>query len=275
MEKILVPFDFSVSSSWGFYYAYELAATIDAEIIVVNMYLPATEATHSLEKIQANAPKRKIEILAHLKAATQYPTTTDTKAVKVSYDIGYGEKEAISAYAKRQNVDLIVMGTNGSDKGINKILGSNTNVVIEKAHCPVLAIPTGTTFKSVQNIAYATNFDSKDVESITQLGKIAKATNSTLQCIHVNLFTEGAEVDKRTEFEGEVKTSLKDLPIVFNTWSAHNVEDGLEIFCRVNQIDILAMLTHNRSTWNKIFGEHSVTKSMAMRNKLPLLAFHD
>lgn len=273
MEKILVPFDFSVSSSCGFYYAYELAASIDAEIIVVNMYLPASEATYSLEKLQAIAPKRKAEILAHLKAATQYPTTKNTKTVKVSYDIGYGEKEEISVYAKRQNVDLIVMGTNGNDKAISKLLGSNASMVIENAHCPVLAIPNGTTFKSVRNIAYATNFDAKDIESITQLGKVAKATNATLHCVHVNLFSEGAAATET--FEAEIKANLEGLPVVFSAWSAHNVEDGLEIFCNVNQIDILAMLTHNRSTWNKLFGEHSVTKSMAMRNKLPLLAFHN
>lgn len=274
MKKILVPFDFSVPSSWGFYYAYELAASINAEILVVNMYLPASEATHSLEKLQADAPRRKIEILAHLKAATQYPEAK-TKGVKVSYDIGYGEKEAIATYAERQNVDLIVMGTTGNDKGVNRLLGSNTSMVIEKANCPVLAIPSGTTFNSIQNIAYATNFDSKDIESITQLAKIAKVTNSTLHCIHVNLFSGGVESNKSAEFEAELEANLEGLPVVFNTWSAHKVEDGLENFCRVNQIDILAMLTHNRSTWNKLFGEHSVTKSMAMRNKLPLLAFHE
>jgi len=271
MKKILVPFDFSVASSWGFHYAYELAASIDAEIKVVNIYSPATEATYSLEKLQANAHARKKEILAHLKAATQYPST---KTVKVSYDIGYGDKEGISVYAKRENVDLIVMGTDGNTKGINKILGSNTNMVIEKAHCPVLAIPTGTKFEAIQDIAYATNFDSKDIESIVELGKIAKLVNATLHCVHVNLFSEAIESDKSVSFEAEVKNSLEDLPVVFNTWSAHTVEDGLEIFCRVSQIDMLAMLTHNRSAWDKVFGEHSVTKSMAMRNKLPVLAFH-
>ena len=272
MEKILVPFDFSVASSWGFHYAYELAASIDAEIIVLNVYSPATEATYSLEKLQAHAPARKLEILAHLKAATQYSAA---KAVKVSYDISYGEKEGISVYAKREKVDLIVMGTDGNAKGINKVWGSNTSMVIETAHCPVLAIPNGTKFESIKHIAYATNFDSKDIESITQLGKVAKVMDSTLHCIHVNLFSEGAESNKSAAFEAEVKTSLEGLPVVFNTWSAHTVEDGLEIFCRVNKIDMLAMLTHNRTTWNKVFGEHSVTKSMAMRNKLPLLAFHE
>lgn len=272
MKKILVPFNFSVSSSWGFCYAYELAASIGAEIIVVNMYTAAMEATYSLEKLQANAHKRKLEILEHLKAATQYPTAS--QSVKVSYDIDYGLKDDITLYAKRQDVDLIVMGTDGNDKVLNKLWGSNTSAVINNAHCPVLAIPNGTSFKSVKTIAYATNFDEKDIESITQLGRVAEATNATLFCVHVNLFSEAPKTEEAAVFETKLQANLPDLPIVFHAWSAHNVEDGLEIFCRVNQIDMLAMLTHNRSTWDKLFGEHSVTKSMAMRNKLPLLAFH-
>lgn len=275
MEKILVPFNFSVSSSWGFYYAYELAASIGAEIIVVNMYSPATEASYSLEKIQANASKRKSEILEHLKAATQYPNASTDKPVNVTYGIDYGLKEDIAIYAKRQKVDLIVMGTDGNEKTMNKLWGSNTSTVIKNAHCPVLAVPTGTTFKSAKKIAYATNFDAKDIESISQLGIVAAATNATVYCIHVNLFSEKPQTEESANFEADVKANLPDLPVVFASWSAHNVEDGLEIFCRVNEIDVLAMLTHDRSTWDKVFGEQSVTKSMAMRNKLPLLAFHE
>lgn len=274
MEKILVPFNFSVASSWGYYYAYELAASIGAEIIVVNMYSPATEASYSLEKIQANASKRKTEILAHLKAATQHPNAT-TKPVTVTYGIDYGLKDDIAIYAKRQKVDLIVMGTDGNEKTMNKLWGSNTSTVIKNAHCPVLAIPTGKTFKSAKKIAYATNFDAKDLESISQLGTVAAATNATVYCVHVNLFSESPKVEESVQFEAEVRASLPNLPVVFASWSAHTVEDGLEIFCRVNEIDVLAMLTHDRSTWDKVFGEQSVTKSMAMRNKLPLLAFHE
>ncbi|BDS11706.1 universal stress protein [Aureispira anguillae] len=276
MEKILVPFDFSVSSSWGFYYAYELAASIGAQVLVVNMYSPATEATYSLEKLQANAPKRKQEILAHLKAATQRPiSSANDTSVTVTYDIDYGLKDDIANYAKRQKVDLIVMGTHGGDKTTSKLWGSNTSLVIKEAHCPVLAIPVGSTFKAAQNIAYATNFDSKDIDSIAQLAVVAAATNSTVHCIHVNLFSETPQLAEGAKFEEQLKANFGDLPVVFNVWSAHTVEDGLEIFCRVNNIDILAMLTHDRSAWDKLFGEKSVTRAMALRTKLPLLAFHE
>lgn len=276
MEKILVPFDFSVSSSWGFSYAYDLAASIGAELLVVNMYSPATESTYSLEKLQANAPRRKQEILEHLKAATQRPfAEKDSADVKIMYDIDYGQKDDIANYAKRQQVDLIVMGTHGAGKAVNKLWGSNTSMVIKEAHCPVLAIPVGVRFKAAQNIAYATDFSSKDIESIAQLAVVAAATNSTVHCVHVNLFSEAPQISEGAKFEEQLKDNFGDLPVVFNVWSAHTVEDGLEIFCRVNNIDVLAMLTHDRSTWNKLFGEKSVTKAMALRTKLPLLAFHE
>jgi hypothetical protein len=48
----------------------------------------------------------------------------------------------------------------------------------------------------------------------------------------------------------------------------------LETFLRVNHMNILSMLTHKRNLWEKIFGEKSVTKEMAFRSKIPILAFH-
>lgn len=274
MEKILVPFDFSTSSSWGYYYAYEFAASIGAELLVVNMYSPSVEATYSLEKLQANAPARKQEILAHLKAATQQPNGSQS-TVNVMYDIDYGLKDDIANYARRQKVDLIVMGTSGASNIGNKWLGSNTSTVVKDAHCPVLAIPVGTTFDSPKNIGYATNFDEKDIDSIAQLAIVVAATNSTLHCVHIDLFSDTPAVNKGERFKEQLRDKFGNLPVVFNVWSAHTVEDGLEVFCRINKIDILAMLTHERSTWSQLFGEKSVTQAMTLRTKLPLLAFHE
>lgn len=275
MEKILVPFDFSISSTWGYYYAYELAASIGAELLVVNMYSPSVESTYSLEKLQANAPARKQEILTHLKAATQQPNGTSKSAVEVVYDIDYALKDDIANYAKRQKVDLIVMGTSGATAVASKWWGSNTSAVIKDAHCPVLAIPVGTTFEMPKNIAYATNFDVKDIDSIAQLAIVLAATQSTLHCVHIDLFSETPQANKGADFKEQLEAKFGNLPVVFNVWSAHSVEDGLEIFCRINNIDVLAMLTHERSTWSQLFGEKSVTKAMTLRTKLPLLAFHE
>ncbi len=282
MKKILVPVDFSVASSWGFYYAYDLAQAVGAELIVLHMYLPYSESTFSKEisnflkhQEQAEATKRKSEIMAHLKAATQRPVTEKIDPVKITYVIDYGEKEGIVDYAKEHTADMIVMGTHGSGNGIDRIWGSNTSNVINKANCPVLAIPPGKVFKMKGNIAYATNFSPSDIKTISQLALIAAATNSSLHCVHVNLASGAAHEADEKEFEEKIKKDLNGFPVTFSTWSANSIEDGLNIFCRVNKIDILAMLPHDRTALNKFFGGKSMTRFMALQSELPLLAFHE
>jgi hypothetical protein len=53
------------------------------------------------------------------------------------------------------------------------------------------------------------------------------------------------------------------------------VEEGLETFIRVNHMHMLSMLTHKRTVWDRMFGEKSMTREMAMRIKVPILAFHN
>lgn len=274
MNKILVPVDFSVPSSWGYSYAYDLAKSIGAEIIVVHIYSPSSDPANSLstlKKMQEEAPKRRQEMEDHLKAATQQLNPSDK--VKVSYVVDYGTND-IAYYAKVHHVDLIIMGTHGAGNALAQAWGTNTSSVIKNAHCPVLAVPQGAIFKLNSDIAYATDFDSKDIESIGQLAVVTTMTKSTLHCVHINLVSGGIDTDAAEKFAKKLKDNFAGLPVKFHSWSANNVEDGLENFCRVFEIEILAMLTHDKSTWEKMFGEKSHTRAMAMRSLLPLLAFH-
>lgn len=275
MNKILVPIDFSVPSSWGYTYAYDLAKSVGAELLVVHIYSPSSDlsnATTPLKKLQEDAPKRRQEIEDHLKAATQQPHPSAN--VKITYIVDYGSKNDIAYYAKTHHADLIVMGTHGAGNAVAQAWGSNTAAVIKNAHCPVLAIPQGAKFNSEMDIAYATDFDSKDIESISQLAVVAAATGSTLYCVHINLVSGAPDSEAAEKFVKKIKDNFNGLPVKYCSWSANNVEDGLENFCRVYGIEVLAMLTHDKTTWEKMFGEKSHTRAMAMRNLLPLLAFH-
>lgn len=49
---------------------------------------------------------------------------------------------------KEQKIDLVVMGTKGASGVTEILIGSNTADVIEKCHCPVLAIPAESDFKT-------------------------------------------------------------------------------------------------------------------------------
>lgn len=274
MDKIIVPVDFSSASSWGFYYAYNIAKEIGAELVVVHLYWPPyVETTYPASMIQSIITKKEDELHEHLKAATQAPL--DSKgAVKIRYVIQPGSEHSIVDVAAENKADLIVMGTHGSGKALDKVWGTNTANVIHNATCPVLAIPVGSTYEGVESIAYATDFDAGDTELLYQLTLIAIAIKAKVHCVHINLADGPYEDKKETKFRASFEKNFAELPVTYSVWSANEVEEGLDTFCRVNNVSILAMLTHKKSLWEKVFGAKSMTKNMTMQTKLPLLAFH-
>lgn len=272
----MVPVDFSAASSWGFYYAYNLAKNIGADLMVVHLYWPPyVESNYPVDMIQTIIHEKEEEVRRHLVGSTHAPLDTpEDEKVKINYLIQAGSETTLTDIAKEHDIDLIVMGTHGSGQAMDKVWGTNTANVIKNAHCPVLAIPEGADFKGVHNIAYATDFDEKDTELLYQLTLVAVAIKAKLHCVHVNRTDYPYQVDAEEKFKKAFETNFQDLPVTFSTWSAATIEDGLETFCRVNKIDVLAMLTHHKTFWDKVFGGKSMTKAMTMRTKLPLLAFH-
>jgi nucleotide-binding universal stress UspA family protein len=276
MDKIMVPVDFSAASSWGFYYAYNLAKSIGADLTVVHLYWPPyVESNFPVDMIQTIINEKEQEVRRHLVASTQAPLDTpEEEKVKIKYIIQAGSENTLTSIAKEEEVDLIVMGTHGSGYALDKVWGTNTANVIANAPCPVLAIPEGVSFSGVKNIAYATDFDEKDTELLFQLTLLATAIKAKLHCVHINRTDYPYQVSAEAAFKKSFEANFQDLPVTFSTWSATSIEEGLDTFCRVNKIDALAMLTHHKTFWDKVFGGKSITKVMTMRTKLPLLAFH-
>lgn len=275
MQKIIVPVDFSIASSWGYYYAYEMAKYIHAELIIMHLYWPPyVESTYPIEQIEAIYQAKEKEVLQHLKAATRPPLQDDSNQVMLSYVTKPGSENTIAALAKELEADMIIMGTHGSGKALDKVWGTNTGKVIQEASCPVLAIPEGTKFEPIEHIAYATDFDKKDTELLFQLTVVATAIQAKVHCVHINVVEEAYHDPDEESFRTRFEKDFEGLPVSFSNFSAETVEEGLQIFCRVNKIDVLAMLTHKKNLWDKLFGGGSTTKSMSRATRLPLLAFH-
>lgn len=228
--------------------------------------------------IQQIMSKKEKDLLKHLQLNAQaplvFPNDRISDPVAIHYLLESGANTDINDLAKKHDVDLIVMGTHGAGNAVEKVWGTNTAKVIREAKCPVLAVPIGAEFRSVSNIAYATDYDLNDIDNIMQLVLFATAINGKVHCIHINDVLETADAHKEALFKEKFEARFKELPVSFSVRSSTSVEDGLETFMRINHINILSMLTHKRSMWERMFGEKSMTREMAMRSFAPLLAFH-
>ena len=126
-----------------------LAKPLGAEIIAIHVIdkstiVPATDAYGNYiggDQIQATEEeelrKQANEILSEAELLGDKEKVKVDKAIIVAPS---SCAAAIIDYAKKNNVDLIVVGTKGMTGLKHFLLGSVANNIIRHAHCPVLAV---------------------------------------------------------------------------------------------------------------------------------------
>jgi nucleotide-binding universal stress UspA family protein len=135
-NKILICIDFQEQSLSALHQCYDIARFLNAEIVL----LYVIETTDLFSKFfSTNLDDAKEDISERLKQLVE----EECKGSKLdfSYLIKVGKVyEAIIETAREINARFIVMGKNGSTKGIKKFLGSNTTKVISESDYPVISI---------------------------------------------------------------------------------------------------------------------------------------
>ena len=156
-------------------------------------------------------------------------------SVKVDSMVASGKiYEQIVEVSSMINANLIVMGTNGSPKGvIKKFIGSNAERVVRLSNIPVITIKENTSTENFDNIILPLDLGKETKEKVTFAIEYARYWNSTIRIVSVFLkdntsekniliknlnqvsnFISNAGVKCTSELiEGEKKQSLGDFVI--------------------------------------------------------------
>src|SRR6476646_3174619 len=141
LQRILLPTDFSTYSAAATEYACELATKFDAELHLL----------HTLEVHLASTPDFGMGLalpryISECKAAAEQslggvldPTWSAGRTV-IQAVIEGSPKVEIIRYARKQNIDLIVLATHGRTGLPHVIMGSVAETVVRTAPCPVLTV---------------------------------------------------------------------------------------------------------------------------------------
>ena len=143
-RRILVPVDFSKTSTKAVLAAQRLAAATPSEIVLLHVVQPviigaspdvygASQVLLSVVADQEKLAKRQIERLAARVRRQSGATVKTLVRVGAPYERILGAAERISA-------DLIVMGTQGRSGLSHLFLGSVAERVVRLAKCPVLTV---------------------------------------------------------------------------------------------------------------------------------------
>ena len=132
--KILCATDGSDHSNHAAGFAAQLAKQSGAELIYLTVN-PVMLARGMQDRLLEDKDVKKA-----LEAAAQVAKTVGVKDIKcvdaVARDVG----GAIVAYAEENGVDHVIVGSGGKGPASRLIVGSVSNDVVNRAHCPVTVV---------------------------------------------------------------------------------------------------------------------------------------
>ncbi|MCK6457386.1 MAG: universal stress protein [Phycisphaerae bacterium] len=142
-RHILCPTDFSELSAHATHFAVSLADKYRADLDVLHVVDEAYQYWPAMgpEGLPVGPPVEEVVNNARTQLARwieQYCANTP-KAVTGEVVAGRPFLEIVR-YARENSIDLIVLGTHGRSGLTHVLLGSVTERVVRKAHCPVLTV---------------------------------------------------------------------------------------------------------------------------------------
>jgi nucleotide-binding universal stress UspA family protein len=215
MKKILLPIDFSETSNNAFVYALEMAKMLKADLLLLHTFeLPVIDSQllslnyamiyNTIELANFEHFKDKMPKL-HAIADERNLAHISMSHILMDGNLLHAIKEVV----KQENIDFVVMGTNGVEGWLDSFLGTNTSAVISDVSVPVLSVPIESKFCKFENIAFTTRFRKKDIEALSKVVAIAKKIGAKVKCLYVKTSDSDVSEDTinrwKSHFEEEKK----------------------------------------------------------------------
>src|SRR5262249_18194299 len=139
-QRFLVPIDFSEDANQAVEYAIGLASTLGARVTLLHVIqlLPLGSGDMSVTVPCTYIQDLEADITSRMQACLERITTAGLEGeMTVVHGVPF---QAILDTAKKQQVDLIIMGTHGRTGLQHVLMGSVAEKVVRLAPCPVLVV---------------------------------------------------------------------------------------------------------------------------------------
>lgn len=274
--KILVPTDFSPLSDKACDASIELAKKLNAEIVLVH----TIEVNHVWEEVADFSKVEGMidgdysymhvaELLAKkkLKAIQEVFSMNDIRSTS---EVLTGKPHhSIVDFVKENSIDLVLMATHGADGLKEVFIGSNAQKIIRNSPCPVLTIKEENI--NLNEVLFVSDFNEEEDQVFSFLKKFTEffeARVTFLKVITPLVFTAEDEIKEsiNTVADKNGFTNYKASVI-----KSESVEEGITAYCELNDIGFVALATHGKGFFRKVFVSNTTEYLVNHLNK-PILS---
>ena len=273
MKRILVPTDFSPTAEKAFRFALDIATKAKGTVILYHVYTPVEspfiDTGQKSKQYNTQTETNLVKRLQRLKKKV----TADTADVPVSTVLGRTPIiDNILGFAADNQIDLIVMGTQGGNGLKKAIVGSVAASIVEKTDIPVLLVPEKFEWTEPERVVFITNYLQTDRQALSVVLALAKLYGAAVTVVHlVDVFAK--EEKEKIDFDTyayALHRELNEFNLKFKLLKTASVTETMENLYKETSYDMLAMVRRKKSFLEKFFIK-SFTQNMAYVTNHPLL----
>ncbi|MBX0334647.1 universal stress protein [Pontibacter sp. HSC-14F20] len=287
MFRILLPVDFSEGSTKASQYALQLAAGVPgAKLLLLHCFqdyladanpVPSSAATLNpseqlAERVLHRNETEALEQLEALYEELMQKARSMDSTLHIERTLVHGlPEEEIPEQAEHFRPSLVIMSTKGEASIGRAVFGTVSTKVIDEARVPVLTIPNQFNGIIPGRILYATDFGKTDVADIDRIRKIFGHLDPMIYCVHISDDPE-EDREKLLVLQQDLQHGAPENDIRYALLEGEDVAEALQDFARSETIDLLALTTQERGTFDSLFNP-SLAKKMVLHAPLPVLVF--
>jgi nucleotide-binding universal stress UspA family protein len=272
MKKILVPTDFSPQAENALKVAAQFAKKHKCEIYLLHIIELPLNTIDPLSS-HNDLPEALYFMKLARKQFEEFRAKDYLKNLKIHEHVEFHEIfKGVFQVCKKQDIDLVIMGSNGTNGLKEMLIGSNTEKVVRTSETPVLVVKNEHITLRTKNFVFASDFRDECKTAFEKAIEFAHVFDSKLHLLMVN--TPNNFITSK-ESRNRIQNFIKQFDFSnysINIYNDITIEDGIMNFSQSAKIDIIGVSTHGRQGISHFFNG-SVSEDLANHAKRPVMTF--
>jgi nucleotide-binding universal stress UspA family protein len=271
MKSILVPTDFSACAHNAFDVAQKLARRFDARLHL----LACIDIPEQWDTLTPNEQRKHHHALQQIRNTETLFATMIEGHEDINIVSTYRGGKVIPSivdYISHRPVDFVVMGSHGVSGKSEYFIGSNTQKVIRKIHCPVLVIKDPLPDVNFDTVVFASNFHESEKEVFLKFKDFVKHFVPEIHLVEVHT---SSLMDPPYIISKEAMESFKNLCAPFSckthVYRDYNIDQGIRSFADEIGAKLIGISNHHRRPLKRMIAGSNV-EALVNHADIPVLS---
>ncbi|RPD95859.1 universal stress protein [Aureibaculum marinum] len=274
MKTILVPIDFSDEAKYACKVAASIAKKTNSEIILLHMLdIPSASVDPMVAGNLSGGGQTIFYMKTIHKKFKDFKSLPFFDGLKVTDSVIFKKAfEGVIEESSKNNVGLIVMGSQGATGIKEMLVGSNTEKVVRQSDIPVLVIKQDIDNFNIKNMIFASDFGENSKKHFQKVIDFANLFEAKIHFLYINTIHN---FEPTRDSKKKLNDFISDFNIdnyTVNIYNDTSIEEGILNYGKEINADVIAINTHGRSGLSQLFNE-SISKELANHALRPVVTF--